>query len=82
MNSRLTVGLTKNNGVWVDSSFGSVSPISFKIDWQDGEPNNVGGIENCLAIHKKCMKTAMIDVECGNERDAQSSFICSHIDYL
>ena len=78
---RLIVGPNIRNGVWMDRAMGQASPITYKIDWYPGEPNNADGIEKCMAIFKGSGKTAMMDMECGTERNQEHSFICTHALY-
>lgn len=78
------VGLTKRDGVWMDRPFGLTEPINYNITWFPGEPNNYGEIENCMVIQKKSTyvgKTGMMDMPCGNEKEENHSFICTHVDY-
>ena len=78
---RLIVGPNRKKGDWVDKATGLAKKLKYKIDWYPGEPNDVGGIEKCMVIYKGSSKTAMMDMECGNERNAEHSFICTHTWY-
>ena len=43
------IGAGLNNFYWLSTG----KPVSYDLNWKAGEPNNNGGKQNCLALHKE-----------------------------
>ena len=43
------IGNGLNNFYWISDG----KPVTYQLKWAPGEPNNAGGKEDCLSIHKQ-----------------------------
>ena len=65
------IGLSRVNGTFVWESGHQLS-ADVVAHWEGGQPNNVGGIENCAVVSSQSGQEKLWDRDCANKQ----SFLC------